>query len=62
MVSELHDNIDLVLASKTLLNYELNISGLIVKYLKRSVLVFPVKKEMVKPEDRRLLKVEASFK
>ena len=61
MGSETHDNLDLVLGAKTFveLEAELNMRELKFKFLNRKALVFPVLKEMAKPNERRFLKVEA---
>ena len=62
MVSDIHDNVDSVFGVK---NFE-EVEGesrreLSFKFLNRVVPIFPVCKEMIKPKERRYVKVEALF-
>ena len=63
MVTEIHDNVDLVLGfrNSVKLETELSVTELKFKFLNRSVSVFPVNKEIIKPMERRFLKVENPF-
>ena len=61
MVSEIHVNADLVLGVKKCGEFEaeISMSELKLKLLNRTFLVFPVHKEIIKPKERRYVKVEA---
>ena len=61
MVSETHDNVDLVLGVKNLtaLEAELSMRNLKFKILNKSFPMFPVDKEIIKLKEGRFLKVEA---
>ena len=61
MVSEIHDNVDLVAGVKNFVEIEGEISmrELILKFLNRAVLIFPVHKEMIKPKGRTYTQFEA---
>ena len=61
MVSEIHINVDLVLGVKHYVELEGEISRreLTFKFLNRAVPTFPVHKEIIKPKERRYVKVEA---
>ena len=63
MVSETHDNVDLVLGVKLFneLKAEMSTRKLKFNFMNWSVPVFPANKEMVKPKERVFLKVEAQF-
>ena len=63
MVSEIHDNVDQVLCVKHFVELEAKLSmrDLKFKFLNRSILVFPLNKDMIKPKERRFLKVEIPF-
>ena len=63
MVSEIHDNADLVLAVNHFieLKTDLSMRGLIFKFLNKSVPVFHVYNKMVTSRERTFLKVEAKF-
>ena len=62
-VSKMYDNVDLFLCAKYFVELETEISmrELKFKFLNRSLPVFPMHKEMVKPKERSFLKVEAPF-
>ena len=63
LVSEIHDNIDLVLGMKNA--YELE--GIIymqdssVRFLNRSIPFFSKKQAVVKPKEQKFIKIEAPF-
>ena len=62
MVSEIHDNVDLVLGVKNFaveFKKELHMSELKFTFLNGPVSIFPLSKEKVKPKERKFLKVEA---
>ena len=63
MVSDIYDNVDLMLESKNFMELEGKISmrELTFKFLNRAVSIFPVGKEMMKPKEGRYVKVEAPF-
>ena len=63
MVSEIADNVDLLLGVKNCVETEGEISmgELKYKFLYRSVPIFPVHKEMIMPKDRRDAKAEVPF-
>ena len=63
MVSKIHDNVHVVLGVNGFIELEAEIClrGLTFKFLNRSVPVFPVHKEMVKPKEWRFMGVEAKF-
>ena len=63
MISKIHFNINWVLGIKNFVEIEseLGMRELKFKFLNRSVLLFPVHKEIVKAKERKVLKVEAPF-
>ena len=63
MVSEIHENIDLVLGIKNVFKLEgvINSRGCCFKFLNRSVLMFPEKEVIMKPNEQKLIKEEAPF-
>ena len=62
MVSEIHDNVDLVLRMNIIVELrEISMRYLTCEFLNRAVLIFSVHKEMIKPNERRHVKVEAPF-
>ena len=63
VVSEICDNVNLVLCVKRVVELEvdLNARELKFKVLIMSVHVFPVNKEVAKPKERRFLKVKTQF-
>ena len=62
MVSEIHDSVDLVLRVKNSVKFgEISIRELTFRFLSTAVPIFPAHKEMIKPKERRHVKVEAPF-
>ena len=63
MVSEIHENVDLVLGIKNVFELEgvINSRDCYFKYLKRSVPIFPEKEVILKPNEQKLIKVKVSF-
>ena len=63
LVSEIHENIDLVLGIKNLFKLEgvINSRDCCFKFLNRSVPIFPEKEEILKPNEQELIKVKAPF-
>ena len=63
LVSEIHENIDLVLGVKN----EFEVEGVInswkycFSFLNRCMLLFPKEKIILKPKEQKLVKVEAPF-
>ena len=63
MVSEIHENVDLVLGKKNVFELE----GVIIsrdcyfKFLSRSVPIYPEKEILLKPNEQKLVKVKAPF-
>ena len=63
LVSEIHDNVDLILGMKNVFELE----GVIVmwdssfKVLNRSLLFFSKDQVVVKPKERKFIKIEAPF-
>ena len=59
MISEIHDNVDLVLGIKKFvyLEAEINMTELKFMFLNRSVPTFSVHKEMIKPKEENYMKV-----
>ena len=62
LVSEIHENVDLVLAIKNVFELEgvINSQGCCFKFLKRSLPIFP-KEHVLKPKEQKLIKVKAPF-
>ena len=63
IVLEIHDNVDMVLCIKSCvkLEIELSVRDLKFKFLSRSIPAFLACKEMVKPTERRFIKLEVPF-
>ena len=63
IVPEIHNNIYLDLGVKNFIEYkaELNMRYLKFKFLNRSIPVFSLNKEIIKPQERSFLKFEAPF-
>ena len=63
MLSEIHENVDLVLGIKNVFRLE----GVIIskdccfRFLNRSVPIFPEKSAILKPNEQKLIKVKAPF-
>ena len=63
LVSEIHENIDLVLGIKNVFKLEgvINSRDCCFKFLNRSVPIFPEKEVILKPNEQKLIKVKALF-
>ena len=63
LVSEIHENIDLVLGIKNIfeLEGEINLWDCCFKFLNRSLPIFPKEQVVLKPKEQKLIKVEAPF-
>ena len=63
LVSEIHENIDLVLGIKNVFKLEgvINSRDCCFKFLNRSVPIFPEKEVILKPNEQKLIKVKAPF-
>ena len=63
LVSEIHENIDLVLGIKTVFELEgvINSRHCCFTFLDRSVPIFPEKDVILKPNEQKLIKVRAPF-
>ena len=63
LVSEIHENIDLVLGIKNVFELEgvINSRDCCFKFLNRSVPIFPEKEIVLKPNEQKLIKVKAPF-
>ena len=63
LVSEIHENIDLVLGIKNIFELEgvINLWDSCFNFLNRSLLIFPKEHVVLKPKEQKLIKVEAPF-
>ena len=63
VVSEMHENIDIVLGIKNIFELEgvINSCDHCFNFLNRSLPIFPKEKVILKPREQRLVKVEAPF-
>ena len=63
LVSEIHENVDLVLGIKNVFKLEgvINSRDCFFKFLNRSVPIFPEKEIILKPNEQKLIKSKASF-
>ena len=63
LVSEIHENVDLVLGIKHVFKLEgvINSRDCYFKFLNRSMPIFPEKNELLKPNEQKLIKVKAPF-
>ena len=63
LVSEIHENMDLVIGIKNVLELEgvMNSRDCCLRFLNRSVLIFPEKNVILKPNEQKLIKVKAPF-
>ena len=63
LVSEIHENVDLVLGIKNVFELEdvINSRDCCFKFLNRSVPIFPQKEVILKPNEQKLIKVKAPF-
>ena len=63
LVSEIHENVDLVLGMKNVFKLEgvINSRDCCLKFLNRSVPIYPEKEIVLKPNEQKLVKVKAQF-
>ena len=63
LISEIHENVDLVLGIKNMFKLEGMISSLecYFSFLNRSVPVFPKERIILKPKEQKLVKIDAPF-
>ena len=63
LVFEIHENVDLVLGIKKVFELEgvINSRDCCIKFLNRSVAIFPEKEVILKPNEQKLIKVKAPF-
>ena len=63
LVSEIHENVDLVLGIKNVFKLEgvINSRNCCFKFLNRSVPIFPENCTILKPNEQKLIKVKAPF-
>ena len=63
LVSEIHENVDLVLGIKNLFELEgvINSRDCCFKFLNRSIPIYPEKEIVLKPNEQKLVKVKAPF-
>ena len=63
LVSEIHENVDLVLGIKNVFELEgvINSRDCRFKFLNRSVPIYPEKEILLKPDEQKLVKVRAPF-
>ena len=63
MVSEIHENIDLVLGIKNVFELEgvINSCDCCFNFLNRSLPIFPKECILIKPKEQKLIKVKAPF-
>ena len=63
LVSEIHENVDLVLGIKNVLELEgvINSQDCCFKFLNRSLPIFPKECIVLKPKEQKVIKVKAPF-
>ena len=63
LVSEIHENVDLVLGIKNMFELEgmLSSQECYFSFLNRSVPVFPKERIILKPKEQKLVKIDAPF-
>ena len=63
LVSEIHENIDLVLGIKNVFELEgvINLRDCHFEFLNRSVPIYPKKEIILKPDEQKLVEVKAPF-
>ena len=63
LVSEIHENIDLVLGIKNVFELEgvINSRDCCFKFLNRSICIFPEKEVILKPNEQNLIQIKAPF-
>ena len=61
LVSEIHENVDLVLGTKNIFELEdvINSRDCCFKFLNRSIPIYPEKEVILKPNEQKLVKVKA---
>ena len=64
LVSEIHENVDLVFGIKNVFELQgvINSRDCCFKFLNRSVPIFPEKEVILKPNEQKLIKVQAPFR
>ena len=63
LVSEIHENVDLVMGIKNVFELEgvINFRDCQFEFLNRSVSIYPEKEVILKPDEQKLVKVKAPF-
>ena len=63
LVSEIHENVDLVLGIRNVFELEgvINSRDCCFEFLNRSVAIYPEKEIILKPDEQKLVKVKAPF-
>ena len=63
LVSEIHENVDLVLGIKNIFELEgvINSTDCCFRFLNRSIPIYPEKEMILKPNEQKLVKVKAPF-
>ena len=63
LVSEIHENVDLVLGINNVFEIEgvINSRDCCFKFLNRSLPIFPKNRTILKPKEQKLIKVKAPF-
>ena len=63
LVSEIHENVDLVLGIKNIFKLEgvINLQDCCLKLTSRSLSIFPRERVVLKPKEQKLVQVEAPF-
>ena len=63
LMSEIHENVDLVLGIKNIFELEsvINSRDCRFEFLKRSVPIYPEKEIILKPDEQKLVKIKAPF-
>ena len=63
LVSEIHDNVDLVLGIKNVFKLEgiFNLQECCFHFLNKLLPLFPKEKVILKPGERKIVKIEATF-
>ena len=63
LVSEIHENVDLVLGIRNMFELEgvINLRDCCFKFLNRSLPIFPVDCMILKPKEQKLIKVKVPF-
>ena len=63
LVSKIHENVDIILGIKNVFELEgiINLPECCFSFLNCLILIFPKEKVIIKPEEKKLVKVEAPF-